>query len=89
MVIPEDRVDNRPSGLNRILTREKRAVACHRVAEKPLIGRFLSRLFIKQVQLTLVTDKILTCTLNASGERDGGVGGKAEAQIVGPTGNWR
>ena len=75
MVVLQDRVDHRPGGLNRVLTGEERAVAGHGVAQKPLVGRFLSRLFINQVELALVADELLACALDASGEGDGGVRG--------------
>jgi hypothetical protein len=46
MVILEDRIDHGPGGFNCVFAREERAVAGHGVAQKPLVGRFLSRLFL-------------------------------------------
>ena len=58
-VLRQHRFDRRPGGLHRILGREQRAVAGHRVAQQPLVGRLLVRLFIEQVQLALVAEEIL------------------------------
>ena len=74
MVGLEDRLDHRPGGLNRVLTGEERSVAGHGVAQEPLVGRFLSRLFFDQVEFSLVADELLPCALDASGEGDGGTG---------------
>ena len=83
-MVRKDRLDHRPGGLNRVLTSEERAVASHGVAQQPLVGRFLSRLFFEQIKLSLVANELLPCALDASGEGDGGTGGEPESQIIGP-----
>ena len=75
MMVLKDWIDHRPGGLNRVLTGEKRAVAGHGVAQEPLVGRFLARLFIEQVKLALVADELLAGALDASGQGNGGAGG--------------
>jgi len=40
-------IDHRPCGLNRVLTGKERSIAGHGVAQKPLVRRFLSRLFFE------------------------------------------
>ena len=70
----KDRVDYRPGGLNRVFTGEQRAIAGHRVGQKPLVGRLLSGLLFEQVELSLVADEVLASALDASRERDGGAG---------------
>ena len=70
----KDRIDHRPGGLNRVFTREECSVTQHGVAQKSLVGRFLSRLFFDQVEFSLVPDKFLTGALDASGYRNGGTG---------------
>jgi hypothetical protein len=72
-VVLEDWIDHRPGGLNRILTAEKRTVAGHGVAQKPLVRLLLSRPLITQVELTLVADELLSSTLDARSEGYGGV----------------
>ena len=89
MVGLKDWIDHRPGGLNCVLTGEERSIAGHGVAQKPLVGRFLSRLFFRQVELSLLPDELLPCELDASGEGDGRAGGEPEAQVVGPAGRWR
>ena len=71
-----DWVDHRPGSLNRVLTGEERPVADHGVAQKPLVGRILSRPFFEQVELSLVADELLPCELDASGEGDGRAGAR-------------
>ena len=63
MVRLKDWIDHRPSGLDRVLTGEERSIADHGVAQKPLVGRFLSRLFFEQVELSLLPDEFLPCEL--------------------------
>src|SRR6185503_14562276 len=36
--VPEDRVDDRPGGLDLVLAREERGIAGHRVAQETLVG---------------------------------------------------
>jgi hypothetical protein len=79
MVGLKDWIDHRPSGFNRILTSEERHIADQGVAQKPLVGRFFSRPFFKQVELSLFPDELLPRELDASGERDGRAGGEPEA----------
>ena len=86
MVGLKDWLDHRPGGLNRVLTGEERAVAGHGVAQEPLVGRFRSRLFFKQIEFALVADELLPGALDASGEGDGGTGREPESQIVGQAG---
>ena len=74
MVVLEDGIDHRPSGLNCILTGEERSVAGHGVAQESFIGRLFSRFLFDQVELALVADELLPCALDASGEGDGGAG---------------
>src|SRR6185312_1055298 len=62
----QDRIDHLPRGLDRVLTGEERSIAVHGVAQKPLVGHFLSRLFFEQVELSLLTDELLPCDFNAS-----------------------
>ena len=57
----KDWLDHRPGGLDRVFTGEERAVAGHGVAQEPLVGRFLSRLFFDQVEFSLVADELLPC----------------------------
>ena len=85
----EDWIDHRPGGLDRVLAGEERSVAGHGVAQEPLVGRFLSRLFFDQIEFSLIADELLACALDASGEGDSGVGREPEAQIVGRTGRRR
>jgi len=84
VVLFEDRIDHRPGGLNRILAGKKRAIAGHGGTQQPLVGRFLSRLFIQQVELALVADELLASALDARGKGNSGVGRKPEAKIIGP-----
>src|SRR5579872_5816171 len=84
-VFLKDWIDHRPSGLNRVFTGEERSVTSHGVAQEPLVGGFLSRLFFGQVKFSLVTDELLPCALDASGEGHGGNWGEQESQVVGPS----
>src|SRR5512135_458500 len=72
----KDRVDHRPGGLNRVLSGEERSIASHGISQKPLVGRFLSRLLFNQIEFLLVSDELLPCAFDASGEGDGGAGGQ-------------
>jgi hypothetical protein len=45
----KNRIDHRPGGLNRILAGEECPVAGHGITQEPLVGGFLSLLFIQQV----------------------------------------
>src|ERR1035441_7120119 len=82
----EDRIDNYPRGLNRVFSREERAVAGHGVTEKPLVGRFVARPLFRQVKLFLLSDEILARELDACGKGNGRVGREPEAQVVGTAG---
>ena len=75
-------LNHRPSGLNCFLTSEECAVAGHGIAQQPLIGRFFTRLLFDQIEFSLVAEELLSCTLDASGQRDGGTGGKPESQVI-------
>src|ERR1039458_2126564 len=84
LVVPlKDRVNYRPGGLHRILTSEQCSVACKGVAQEPLVGRFLSRPFLEQVELSLLPDELLPGEFDASCDGDGRVGRDPEAQVVG------
>src|ERR1700737_3574658 len=54
MVVRQDRVDDRPGRLDRVLPGEKPWVPGHGVPEEPLIGRVLARLVVEQIQLSLL-----------------------------------
>jgi len=79
----QDRINYRPCGFYSVFARKERAIASHRVAQKPFIRRFLFRPFLQQVELSLLSDELLSRELDASGESDCRVGGEAEAQVVG------
>jgi len=83
VVGPKNWIDHCPRGLNRAFTRKERSIADHGVAQKPLVGRFLSRLIFEEVELTLFPDEIFSCELDASGEGNGRTGREPEAQVVG------
>jgi hypothetical protein len=74
VMVLEDRIDHNPRGLNRIFSREERAVAGHGVAEKPLVGRFVSRPLFRQVEFSLLSNEILACDLHARGKSNGWIG---------------
>jgi hypothetical protein len=63
MVRFKDWLDHRPGCLDRVLTGEERSIASHGVAQKALVGRFLSQLFFEQVELSLLADEFLPGTL--------------------------
>src|ERR1035437_7659172 len=86
MMSLEDRIDNHPRGLNRVFSREERAVAGHGVTEKPLVGRFVARSLFRQVKLFLLSDEILARELDPCGKGNGRVGGEPKAQVVGSAG---
>ena len=69
-VFLEDRIDYHPRRFDRVFTGEQRAVADHRVAQEPLVGGFLSRLFFNQVKFALIADIFLACTLHARSKSD-------------------
>lgn len=83
MVIFEDWIDYCPGGFERVFTREERSVTGHGVAQKPFVGRFFSRLFFGQVKLSLLADELFSWKLYASSERNCGVRGQPETQMVG------
>src|SRR5271169_6809832 len=66
MVCLQDWIDPGPGGLHRILTGEERSIAGHGIAQKPFIGRFLSRLLFQQVELSLFADEFLSRELDPS-----------------------
>jgi hypothetical protein len=78
----EDGLDHCPGRLHGILASKERSIASHGVAQQSLIRRLLPRLLVKQVKLALIAHKLLSCSLDARRQRDGGTGGKAKAQIV-------
>ena len=82
MVGGEDGIDDRPGGLDRVLSGEQRAVAGHRVAEESFVGRFFVRLRIEQQKLALVAEELFAGALDAGGESDRGVGRELEAEVV-------
>ena len=82
VMVPQDWIDHDPRGLNRVFTREQRAVTGHGVAEKPLVRRFVARPLFRQVKLLLLSDEILACELDACGKGNCRVGGDPEAQVV-------
>jgi hypothetical protein len=85
MVLLKHWIDHRPGGLNRVLTGEERSISRHGVAQKPLIGCFLPRLFFGQVEFALVTDELFPSTLDASGEGDRRNWRELESEIVSST----
>src|SRR5471032_212215 len=58
-MLAQHRIDGGPRRLDRVLAREQRAVAVHRVAEQAFIWRLLVRMFLDQAKLVLVADKVL------------------------------
>ena len=79
MVCFQDWIDHRPGGLDCVLAGEERAIARHGVAQKPLVGRFLSRLLFKQEEFSLLADEFFSGELYASGEGDGRAWGEPES----------
>ena len=69
----KDWVDHRPGGFHRILTSEECSIAGQGVAQEPLVGRFFSRLFLEQVELSLLPDELLPGEFDASCDGDGRV----------------
>jgi hypothetical protein len=67
----KDWVHHRPGGFHRLLTSEEGSIAGQGVAQEAIVGRFLSRLFLKQVELALLPDKLLPCDFDASCDGDG------------------
>src|SRR5664279_5387603 len=80
----ENRIDDHPRCLNCIFTRKECAVAGHGVAKKPLVGRFLSRLFIRKIKLSLLSDKILTREFYAGSQSNSRVRRESKAEVVRP-----
>src|SRR5438445_13779799 len=50
----EHRLDHRPRGFDRIFAREECAIAGHGVAQQPLVGCLLRRLFVDEGELIRV-----------------------------------
>jgi hypothetical protein len=46
MVVLEDWVDHHPGGLHRVLASKERSIADHRIAQKSLVRRLFSGLFV-------------------------------------------
>jgi hypothetical protein len=89
-VVPlKDWVNYRPCGFHRVLASKECSIARQGVAQEPLVGRFLSRPFLGQVELSLLPDELLPGEFDASCDGDGRVGRDPEAQIVGRTGGRR
>src|SRR5476649_1650886 len=70
-MLVEHRIDGGPRRLDRVLAREQRAVAVHRVAEQAFIWRLLIRMLLDQQQLALIADKLLAVAFHARRQRDG------------------
>ena len=66
----KDWIDHGPGGLDRVLTGEERSIADQGIAQKPLVGQFVSRPFFGQVELSLLPDELLPWKLDASSEGD-------------------
>jgi hypothetical protein len=64
----KDWIDHRPGGLNCVLTGEECTIADQGIAQKPLVGRFLSRPFFKQVELSLLPDELIPRELDAASD---------------------
>ncbi len=58
-MVLEYSIDDSPRRFHCVLASEQPPVALHGVAEQPFIGGFLSRLLFKQLQLSLLADKLL------------------------------
>ena len=72
LVVPlKDWVDHRPGGLHRVLTSEECSIAGQGVAQEPLVGLFLSRPFLEQVEFSLLPDELLPGDFDASCDGDG------------------
>lgn len=65
VMVLQDRIDDHPRCLNRVFSCKQRTVAGHGVTKKPLVGRFLSRLFIRKIKLSILSDEFLTSKLYA------------------------
>src|SRR5450432_544185 len=90
LVVPlKDWVNYRPCGFHRVLASEECSIAGQGVAQEPLVGRFLSRPFLEQVELSLLPDELLPREFDASCDGDGRVGRDPEAQVVGRAGRRR
>jgi len=59
-VVFQDRIDDRPGSFHGILTCEKRSIAGHGIAQKPLVGRFVFRTLFQQVGLSLFPDELIS-----------------------------
>src|SRR5215213_8842706 len=86
----QHRVNHCPSRLDRVLAAKERAVTCHCISQKPLVGRLLARLFLNQKEILLFAHKFLSFALDPRRERNGRLGRKSKAQIVClPDRRWR
>jgi hypothetical protein len=63
VVLLEDWIDHRPSGLDCVLTSKERSIADHGVAQEPLVGRFLPRPLFEKVELALLAHELLASEL--------------------------
>jgi hypothetical protein len=84
----QDWIDHFPGSLNCVLTCEEGAIACHSVAQEPLVRRFLSRLFFDQVEFSLVAASLPPFVFDTSGKGDSRTGRESESQIVAPSRLW-
>src|ERR1700722_15514228 len=82
MMVLENLIDHLPGGFDRIFARKKASIALHRVTQKPLVRRLLSRLFFQKKKLSLLSDIFLPRELDASGERDRRVWRESKAKVV-------
>src|SRR5215213_891923 len=86
----QHRVNHCPSRLDRVLAAKERAVTCHCISQKSLVGRLLARLFLNQKEILLFAHKFLSFALDPRRERNGRLGRKSKAQIVClPDRRWR
>jgi len=74
---------NCPRRLNRVLTEKSAPVACHGIAQQTLVRISLHGWVILQIELALFAHEALPSHLTRAGERDGGLGGNPETQIIG------
>src|SRR6185295_78975 len=79
----EDRIDDGPRRLDRVLAREERRIARHRVAEQPLVRVHLVRLGAMQdLELRRLGDHLLARPLGAGPDRDPHAGAQLEVDVV-------
>src|SRR6476646_5880213 len=80
--VPQNRIDNAPSGFHAVFTNEQGRIASDGIAEQALVWRHLIRRGLSYDEFHTLADHRFTGHLGSCAQRDGYIGAEAKAKVI-------